>query len=120
VAITATWFVARVSGRDSSLIQAFVWAWLNNPITMIPLYYTFYVTGGWMIGDARAAAGYAAFAALWEARIHEPWQTRLNAVVGAVGWPMLVGCLPYASVAALAAYAWTLRVVTRRQRRRRT
>lgn len=118
VAITGTWLGARLAGRDSSLLQAFIWAWLNNPVTMIPLYYAFYVTGLWMLGDA-GAGGYGAFAAMWDTSAHEPWRTRVGSLLGTVGWPMLIGCVPYATVAAAVAYAWTLRIVNRRRTRRR-
>ena len=44
--ITAVWFVGKtLFERNSSLLQAYIWVWVNNPLTMVPMYYAFYVTG---------------------------------------------------------------------------
>ena len=118
VAILATWFIARTAlQRDSSLLQAFIWAWINNPLTMIPMYYAFYVTGLWLLGQGGESEGYAAFASVWDASSNVPWFERLASLGRAIGVPTALGCIPYAVVGGLVSYHWALRVVRRRRQR---
>jgi uncharacterized protein len=118
IAIVATWFVLRKALRhDSSLLQAFIWVWVNNPITMIPLYYAFYVTGLWLTGDAEGAAGYGAFGVLWSANEDAGWLTRVTSILTAIGVPLVIGSLPYALAGTALSYRWAVRLVRRRRRR---
>jgi uncharacterized protein (DUF2062 family) len=104
-AILATWFVGRrLFRRDSSLLQGLVWAWLNNPVTVVPMYYLFYVTGLWLTGEPGVAVDYHAFSID-------------NLTLGALGLPLVVGCLPYATVGSAIGYRWAMTVVTRRKER---
>lgn len=119
--IMATWVVGRrVFGTDSSLLQAFIWAWVNNPVTMIPLYYASYVTGLWMIGQGEQAQGYQAFGDLWTLSAQAGWFDRFTIILKAIGVPLFVGGLPYALLGSSLGYYWALRVVRRRQRRVRS
>jgi hypothetical protein len=115
----ATWQVMkRVFHRDASLIQALAWAWINNPITMIPMYYGFYVTGLWLVGAAAPFGGYDAFAALWAASNGQPTLVaRIELLAGQIGTALLVGCVPYALVGSWAGYQWALRIVRARRHR---
>jgi uncharacterized protein (DUF2062 family) len=120
LAIVTTWLVAgRLFGKDSSLLQAFVWVWVNNPLTMIPLYYTFYVTGVWLIGDAGDARSYGAFVDLWDATAEAGWRERGITLARAVGVPTVVGCIPYAAAGSAISYRWAVQIVRQRQKRRR-
>ena len=117
-AILATWFVGRKAlGKDSSLLQAFIWAWVNNPVTMIPMYYAFYRTGLWITGDAGAAAGYDGFVGLWNATANADWMTRVVALARSVGLPTLVGCTPYAIASGALSYWWAVSILRRRRQR---
>jgi uncharacterized protein (DUF2062 family) len=103
--ILAAWLVLKhVWRRDSSLVQALVWVWVNNPLTMLPLYYTFYVTGLWLTGRPALVVDYESFSV-----------TGLS--VSDVGIPMVVGCLPYAVAGSASSYYWAMRVVRRRRDR---
>jgi uncharacterized protein len=103
VLLVATWFIGRRAfGRDSSLLQAALWAWINNPLTALPLYYTFYVTGLALTGQSVRGIEYGDF-------------TITN--VAALGFPLVVGCLPYACAFSALAYWWALRVVRQRKTR---
>jgi uncharacterized protein (DUF2062 family) len=117
--IVLTWFVSRrVLGRDASLLQAMIWVWVNNPLTMVPLFYLFYLTGLLLAGGLSGAAGYDAFAALWNAKDGvSGLLDRTIALARALGWPTLIGSLPWAALGAWVSYRWALRVVTRRRRR---
>jgi hypothetical protein len=116
--ITATWLIARkLLRKDSSLLQAYIWVWVNNPLTVVPMYYAFYVTGLWLTGTRDEATGYAAFGDLVSAG-DARWLTRVTTLMAAVGVPLLLGCVPYASLGAIASYLWAMAVVRRRRERR--
>lgn len=105
VAILATWIVTkRALGKDSSLLQAMVWVWVNNPLTVVPMYYIFYVTGLWLTGSPGVAVDYRSF-------------NISGLSLGTVGVPLLVGCLPFAVFGSLISYHWAMRVVVRRRAR---
>ena len=116
-AILATWYVARkVFRRESSLVQALVWVWINNPLTMLPMFYGFYLTGLWLMGASDRARGYEAFGDLFGAA-EAGWFTGVIATAGSVGVPLLIGCVPYAAAGAALSYRWALALVTRRRQR---
>ena len=103
--ILATWFLARrVFAKDSSLLQAMVWAWVNNPVTVVPLYYIFYVTGLTLTGQRGVAVDYESFDI-----------TGLS--MTSVGVPLLIGSLPYAVAGSALSYAWAIWIVNRRRAR---
>ena len=114
-----TWQVLkRVFGKDASLIQALAWAWINNPLTMIPMYYAFYLTGLWLVGSAAPLGGYDAFRSLWDASSREPTLlARIALLASQIGVALMVGCVPYALLGSWAAYAWALRIVRARRLR---
>lgn len=105
IEILATWFIAkRVFQKDSSLLQAMVWAWINNPLTVVPMYCTFYVAGLWLTGQPGVAVDYDAFSIS-------------GLSVTNVGLSLLVGALPFATLGGLLSHRWALRVVQRRRAR---
>jgi uncharacterized protein (DUF2062 family) len=113
VEILATWSIGRLLGKDSSLLQAMIWVWVNNPVTMIPMYYGFYITGASMLGQG--AQGYDAFVDIWTANAQLSWWARLLDILRAIGLPIFLGCLPYAAIGALLSYRWAAGVVRRRR-----
>ncbi len=117
--ILGTWLLIRtLTGRDSSVLQALIWVWVNNPITMIPMYYVFYVTGLWMTGSSGSPGGYDAFVALWQQSEAEPTLVARVALLDrVVGVAMVAGCVPYALVGSWISYRWAL-AITRARRRR--
>jgi uncharacterized protein (DUF2062 family) len=126
IEILVTWWIARrVFRRDSSLLQALVWVWVNNPLTMIPLYYVWYLTGLWLMGDAGQAAGYNAFVASWDSAVASSpatppgsgWLARAFTMARAVGAATVIGCIPYAILGAAVSYHWAARVVGARRQR---
>lgn len=120
IEIGAAWLVGRkLFGLDSSLLQAYIWAWVNNPVTMIPLYYTYYVTGLWLLGDSTASTGYAGFVDVWTSATALGWWTGFVAILRAIGEPLFLGSVPYVGVGTLLAYRWSVRVLRRRHQRLR-
>jgi uncharacterized protein len=81
-----------------------VWVWVNNPLTVVPMYYVFYVTGLSLTGRRGAVVDYRSF-------------TITGLSFTDVGVAILVGCVPYAVIGSALSYQWALRVVRRRQAR---
>lgn len=116
--LTTHTVAARVLRREASLFQAFVWYWVNNPVTMVPMYYLFYLTGLWLLGDSGIARGYDSFGEFWT-RPELSWSERVGNLARAVGVATVLGCVPYAFGGAALAHRWSLAVVRRRRRRLR-
>jgi uncharacterized protein len=105
VEILATWFLARrIFAKDSSLLQAMVWVWVNNPLTVVPMYYAFYVTGLALTRQHGVAVDYESFDI-----------TGLS--ITSIGIPLLIGSVPYAVAGAATSYAWAKWIVNRRRAR---
>jgi uncharacterized protein (DUF2062 family) len=114
--IVATWLFSRkVLRADSSLIQALIWVWVNNPLTMVPMYYAFYLTGLWLTGGGQAT-GYQAFLAIWD-RPGVGWMELVSHAATTVGVPTVLGCVPYAVVGSALSYRWAVNIVRRRHLR---
>lgn len=119
--MVGVWATARsVFGWQSSLIQTAAWAWVNNPITIVPLYYLYYLTGQLLLGRWHDLTGYAAFAAVWSGSMDGamPLLDRAMTATRVLGWPTLLGCLPWAVAGGLASHGWAVRFLRRRESRR--
>jgi uncharacterized protein len=118
VAIVITWTLARRTRWDLSLVQALAWQWVNNPLTMVPLYYLFYATGHVMAGHGWAG-GYHTFVGLWTTTMSETttWSDRVIGIARVLGLPTLVGSLPWATLGAIAAYRFACGFGRRVERR---
>jgi uncharacterized protein (DUF2062 family) len=115
------WAGARsLFGWHSSLVQTAAWAWVNNPITIVPLYYLYYVTGQVLLGRWADMAGYAAFAGVWSTAMDGsmPVLERAMTAWGVVGWPTLLGCVPWSVAGGLVSYRWSLGFLRRREAKR--
>jgi len=129
IGVSACWFVAgRVFNWNFNYLIALAWTIVTNPITFLPLYYVFYVTGKFILGDGGSANngldGYQAFVGIWD-RTFAPdtsWSeevgTYFSVVVVDWGLRLLVGSIPYAAIAAVLGYWWGLRFVVRYRRAR--
>jgi uncharacterized protein len=114
------------------VVQAMAWTWVTNFLTMIPVYYMFYVTGQLFLGRFDDLTGYNGFVELWDASFGEvggvPGVTQsvsgwtesiwhqIKVIFFGWGLPMLVGCGPYAIVSAWLGYRWSLKLVTGHRR----
>lgn len=122
VIVGALWVVARRLRWEFSLIQGLAWTWISNVFTMLPMYYLFYLTGMFLLGDAHEATGYRAFLALWQRGAGADESVgllgQLLGTVRVLGVPAAIGCLPWAIGGAWLSYAWSYRIVERRRQRR--
>ena len=118
--VLATWIIGRRIFRwKFSLLIACAWTAISNPLTAIPMYYVFYVTGQLMLGRWDDVAGYQGFVAqfsatfAWEAGLLELAGATLTVIVADWGLAMLIGSLPYAALGATLGYVWGLRFIIR-------
>lgn len=111
------WAGARSLGWPSSLVQTAAWAWVNNPLTIVPLYYMYYVTGQALLGHGADMAGYGAFAGVWSTAMDGsmPALERAATAFRVLGWPTLLGCVPWAVAGAVISYRWSLRFLRHRE-----
>ena len=98
-----TWlFAKKVFKWNFSLALGLAYTWITNVITMIPIYYGFYVTGQVMMG--RSIAAYSNLkntlenAFLADYTFWEKWGAFFKMLVNDWGVAMAVGCLPWALV----------------------
>lgn len=119
-AVLVTWIVGRrLFGWNFSLILAVVWTGVTNPLTMLPLYYLFYMTGQVLLGRWGDLTGYQAFASLFTETsssgmsLVEMARLSVSIILKDWGLALVVGALPYAVIAAALGYAWGLRFIIR-------
>ena len=127
IGVSLTWFLGRrVFNWNFNYIVALAWTILTNPLTFLPLYYVFYVTGRFLLGDTtdEGLTGYQAFVGVWD-QTFEPdtgWfevvGTYFSVIVHDWGLRLLVGSIPYATVACIIGYWWGLRFIVRYRRAR--
>ncbi len=122
IAVFGLWIMCRWSRRtDFSLVVALAWVWVTNALTMLPIYYTFYVTGQFMLGRWDDLSGYQGFIDVFQAAFQDDlgFLDRIWALVRLSaqeqGLAMFVGCIPWATGTAWAGYAWSLKLLRVRQ-----
>ncbi len=120
-----TWLIARKLLRwNFSVIIAMAWTWVTNVVTMVPIYYVFYLTGQVMIARPGESAGYATFVSLWNQAMGDSadlddmffgefdWIWRyFTDVLGDWGLAMVMGCVPWTILIGWLGYVWSLRFV---------
>jgi len=120
--IFAVWVITRAFW-NFNVILAIAWSWLSNPFTMVPLYYTFYLTGKVMLLDFDSYFSFANFADKLNSALaddggdtlevfaqlaHDLWQ--------AFGASILIGCLPFSLGLSVLGYWATFRLVKPRNK----
>ncbi len=123
------WLAVRKIGRwEFNVIHAWAWTWVTNVATVLPVYYSFYVTGQLLLGHWDDVTGYHGFLKLWDTSFGvgedgshlvtgiEMFWSYFDVVVGGWGLTMLIGSIPYAIVGAWIGYAWSMRIVVSHRR----
>ena len=119
-ALTRRWAVR----WDFNPAVACAWTFISNVATVPPIYYVFVLTGWLMMGHWENFKGFDAFSRSLEGtggagqEGMEAFWAQMVALMDTFGWPMLVGCLPWAVVSGWLGYVLTLRFLRRRQARR--
>ena len=111
---------------DFHLLIALAWTWVTNVVTLVPVYYVFYITGRVMLWRWDALPGFHSFAAQMPAvsEIEAGWLEAFWITVVRIfeiwGEPMFLGCLPWAIGFGWLSYRWSLRLIRRLRARRAT
>ena len=90
--------------------------WISNPLTMMPLYYLFLMTGYWLL-ETQNEISYELFTE-YLSHISSTEGTWEMIVAGArfllidLGWPMIIGSLVYGIPGFIIGYFMTERIVT--------
>ena len=102
--------------RHFNLPVGVAMVWISNPLTMVPLYYLFLVTGYWLL-ETKNGLSYEHFAEIL-IRISETGETWEIIIEGArfllieLGLPMIIGGFVYAFPGFVFSYFVTKRIVT--------
>lgn len=121
--VTLIWTITRKFWRFSLPI-AIAWTLISNVATVPPLYYLFVVTGRVTLGRWDELRGFDMFQMRLEQTIPDDatiWTALWLGVADLAevfGYPMLVGCLPWACLGAVTGYFGVLGFIERRRRRR--
>lgn len=108
------WIVSRkYFDRDFSIVSAMAWTWITNVFTVVPVYYSFYVTGQILLGHGDIT-GYDSFRQLVAVLVDDSISARqvLEIVVAEWFLTMLIGCIPFAIGGWYFGWFFTLRTVT--------
>ena len=115
--VALVWSIYRyIFGRHFSLPVGVAMVWISNPLTMVPLYYLFLVTG-YRLLETQNRISYELFTE-YLGHISSTEGTWEMIVAGAsfllvdLGWPMIIGSLVYAVPGFIISYFMTKRIVT--------
>lgn len=110
------WIILRALIRfHFNLPIAVAMVWISNPVTVIPIYYVFLVTGDLMLDlDLSHRMDFEAFRQMFSQAKNDPAMDMGEALLGSImllfwrfGWPMVVGSLAWAVPLALLTYPVT-------------
>ena len=115
--VALVWSIYRyIFGRHFSLPVGVAMVWISNPLTMVPLYYLFLVTG-YRLLETQNGISYELFTE-YLGHISSTEGTWEMIIAGAsfllvdLGWPMIIGSLVYAVPGFIISYFMTERIVT--------
>lgn len=123
--VLGAWILGRRLFRwEFSLVLAVLWTWVSNPLTTVPMFYGFYVTGQVLLGRWHNLSGFASFADLWHSSLNDEqgFLEQLQ-IVGQIllrdwGIAMWVGFLPWSVLGGYLSYALGLKLITAHRARR--
>ncbi len=106
----------------ANLPIAIALVWLSNPVTIIPLYYSYYWLGAVLLGEGARGYGELTEVLLRPIRAIEDGSTGFLDSLGLLGGevlvPLMVGSVVVATALAIPGYHVALRMATRRLARR--
>ena len=115
--VALVWSIYRyIFGRHFSLPVGVAMVWISNPLTMVPLYYLFLVTG-YRLLETQNGISYELFTE-YLGHISSTEGTWEMIIAGAsfllvdLGWPMIIGSLVYAVPGFIISYFMTKRIIT--------
>lgn len=114
--VGAIWILLRSLIRfHFNLPIAVALVWISNPVTVVPIYYVFLLTGNIMLGlDLSQSMDFSEFQQLFVQARQDPAVDMSEALLSSLmlmfwrfGWPMAVGSLVWAAPLAILAYPFT-------------
>ncbi len=115
--VAMVWTIYRyIFKKHFNLPVGVAMVWISNPITMVPLYYLFLLTGYWLL-DTRNILSYEIFSENLS-KISQSEGTLQMIISGTrfliidLGWPMIVGSIFYAIPGFIISYFLSFRIVT--------
>ena len=121
--VALVWSIYRyIFCRHFNLPVGVAMVWISNPLTMVPLYYLFLVTGYWLL-ETQNRISYELFTEYLGhiSSMEGKWEM---VIAGAsfllidLGWPMIIGSLVYAVTGFIISYFMTERIVTSHRKRK--
>ena len=113
--VAFTWGIAHRFQWKFSLPLALAWTWVTNVVTMVPIYYVFYVIGQILRFKWDDISGYDALSRLIE-RVFlsdKPFLVQMKEFftlfVQDWGVSLFLGCIPFVIISYIYGYKWTLR-----------
>lgn len=117
------WLTRRVFGWEFSLLLGLAWTWTTNILVLVPVYFTFHVTGRLLTGQWHDLSGLADFeahvAALTGGDLADQFGLALRLLVQEWGLTLWLGALPWSALMATLGYTGTLSFLRRRALKRR-
>ena len=115
--VAIIWSVYRLIFKKNFYLPVGVaMVWISNPLTMVPLYYLFLVTGYWLL-ETEKILSYELFSENLS-RISETDGALQMIIIGSqfllfdLGWPMILGSIFYAIPCFIISYFITFRILT--------
>jgi len=101
-----------------NVVLAIAWSYFSNPLTMIPLYYMFYLTGKLVLFDFGDHSSFDLFSEQLEKALsgdeenflYAIWELLKN-IWNAFGWSIVIGCLPYSLGLSVLGYWGTMKFI---------
>lgn len=124
ITVLLTWSIALKLKWRFSLPLALAWTWVTNVVTMVPIYYVFYVTGQIIRMQWDNISGFHSIARLIEHvfmsenTFWEKTKTFLQLFIEDWGVSLFVGCIPYIFICFIGGYYLTMRFELMRKRRK--
>ena len=119
--VAIVWTIYRyIFRRNFALPVGVAMVWISNPLTMVPMYYVFLVTG-YMLFDVQQGLSYQHFAESI-GRISQTGDLMVKISEGTsfllveLGWPMVIGSFVYAVPFSIISYYITKYLVTKHRK----
>ena len=122
--VTMTWLFAKKLKWHFSLPLALAWTWVTNVITLVPIYYIFYVVGQFLRGRRDELTGYESISRLIEnvflsdASFWVKTKEFIALFVQDWGVSMFLGCIPFIIGGYILGYRLTMRLEKMWQKRK--
>ena len=124
VTVTLTWMIAKKLKWHFSLPLALAWTWVTNVVTLVPVYYVFYIVGQILRGRWTELTGYESIGRLIEnvflsdASFWDKTKEFIMLFVEDWGVSMFLGCIPFVIGGYIIGYRITIRLEKMWQKRK--